>query len=135
MLSDGAPGSPPRAARPRSEVLMTRRLCLSLSILIPLVGCATLEHGMVLERLDATDARVRLGKADGITPGTRIGFYEQQCRDHLTALGEEEQCEDVKVGGGRVLQVLDDSTSIVRADPGSRLYWTQLVRPDVAPTH
>ena len=109
--------------RPSSD--LTSALLLSAAC-----GCATLEHGWVVENLENQRVRVNLGSQDAIAAGDHVGFYEQHCEEHLWALGSEMRCTPKKIGGGKVESVIDGETSIIQPDPGTSTYWSERVIPD-----
>jgi hypothetical protein len=98
-----------------------------LSSCVCLASCATLQHGWVLGR-DGERVEVRLGTADGLTPGDRVDFFDFRCEDKLWALGETTECTHVRVGSGTVLSVAGES-STVRVDAGVPTYWSQHAEP------
>lgn len=101
---------------------MKHPLHLALLMLAP-AACATGAHhttrGSVVMLVDAREAHVCMGEGE-VRPGDAVRLIRHKCVDsHLdNGLPAPPRCTREVVGGGEVVQVLNEHYSVVRFAPG-----------------
>ena len=108
------------------------RLISAAALGLALEGCAHTPRATVAMKVNETEAHVGLGSRE-VSIGDRIAFFENICQG-ATARQEGAQvgpaCHKAKVGGGRVVQVLNQDYSVVTADTGVHFKEGEVVERD-----
>jgi hypothetical protein len=88
---------------------------------LSLVSCAHTHRGVVAMKISDEEAHVVLGSHE-VKPGDQISLYQNKCRRPLGGVHQgvhnDPVCEKVKIGGGEVLQVINENYSVIRVSPG-----------------
>ena len=74
-------------------------------------------RGTVAMKVDPDEAHVCLGK-DEVKVGDRVALFTQQCEPSLKEKGGGGKCKKIKVGEGRVTELLNEHYSVIKTEPG-----------------
>jgi hypothetical protein len=105
----------------QEEKKMKIQKAVSLLAAMAFVGCSHgTMRGSVAMKTSDDEAHVCLGKGE-VKVGDKVNFFENRCKAQGAGKsGAREICDKVKVGEGRVAELLNEHYSVVQTTAGTK---------------